>query len=237
MDTLVRTARLTGVWYLSLALTGLFGFLIVRPRLFVEDDAGATLANLVEQEALARTGVALELGIVLTQALAAVWFYRLFRGVAPVAAGSIAAFGLVNSVAIMGSAAMLATAVDIAHAPVGDAAASVQTLFLVSGNLWGAGNLFFGLWLIPMGICVLQSRWTPTARLDPHRRRRWLRARRVHRFRVPRCTGRRRFSGLAGERGGALDGRLPADPRHPPYPRGQWGHPRARRSALGHPIC
>jgi len=161
MDTLVRTARLTGVWYLSLALTGLFGFLIVRPRLFVEDDAGATLANLVEQEALARTGVALELGIVLTQALAAVWFYRLFRGVAPVAAGSIAAFGLVNSVAIMGSAAMLATAVDIAHAPVGDAAASVQTLFLVSGNLWGAGNLFFGLWLIPMGICVLQSRWMP----------------------------------------------------------------------------
>jgi hypothetical protein len=29
--------------------------------------------------------------------------------------------------------------------------------YLVSGNLWGVGALFFGLWLIPMGSCVLRS--------------------------------------------------------------------------------
>ena len=45
---------------------------------------------------------------------------------------------------------MLATAVTIATEPVGgDAAAGVQTLYLISGNLWVAGNLFFGLWLVP----------------------------------------------------------------------------------------
>ena len=76
-------------------------------------------------------------------------------------AGTIMAFGLVNAIAVMGSAALLATAVDIAHEPVGDAAATVQTLYLVSGNLWGVGALFFGLWLIPMGSCVLTSRWMP----------------------------------------------------------------------------
>jgi hypothetical protein len=158
---LVRTARMTGLWYLGLALTGLFGFLIIRPRLFDADDAGTTLANLVEQATMARVGVALEIGIVLTQALAAIWFYRLFRSVDPVAAGSIAAFGLVNAIAIMGSAAMLGTAVEIAHDPLGDPATSVQTLFLASANLWGVGNLFFGLWLIPMGTCVIRSRWMP----------------------------------------------------------------------------
>ena len=45
--------------------------------------------------------------------------------------------------------------------PIGDAAATVQLLYLVSGNLWGVGALFFGLWLIPMGSCVLRSGWMP----------------------------------------------------------------------------
>jgi hypothetical protein len=158
---LTRTARATGLWYLGLALTGLFGFLIIRPRLFAAGDAAATLANLVDQAPLARVGVALELGVVLTQALTAVWFYRLFRGADPLAAAGIAAFGLVNAIAILGSAALLGTAVELAQEPFGDAASSVQTLYLISGNLWDVANLFFGLWLMPMGLCVLRSRWMP----------------------------------------------------------------------------
>ncbi|RSM68799.1 DUF4386 domain-containing protein [Actinoplanes sp. ATCC 53533] len=150
-------ARTTGLLYLGLAVTGLFGFLLIRSQLFVAGDAAATLARLVEREGLARAGVAFELLIVLTQALTAVWFYRLFREVDAVAAGSIAAFGLVNAVAILGSAALLATAAEVALHPVGDGAASVQVLYLVSGHLWTAGGLFFGLWLIPMGWCVLRS--------------------------------------------------------------------------------
>lgn len=161
MNPLVRTARETGLCYLGLAITGVLGFVLIRPQLFTAGDAAATLANLIEHESLARVGVALELGVVVTQALTAIWFYRLFRTVNGVAAGSIAAFGLVNAVAIMVSAAMLATAVNIAHEPHGNAAATVQTLYLVSESLWGVGNLFFGLWLIPMGASVLLSRWMP----------------------------------------------------------------------------
>jgi hypothetical protein len=37
----------------------------------------------------------------------------------------------------------------------------VQILYLISGNLWTVGGLFFGLWLIPMGWCVLRSGWMP----------------------------------------------------------------------------
>ena len=161
MNALVRTARMTGLCYLGLAITGGLGFLLIRPQLFAAGDAGATLANLVQHESLARVGVAVEMGIVVTQALTAVWFYRLFRPADAVTAATITAFGLVNAIAVMGSAALLATAVDIAPKPVGDAAATVQTLYLVSGNLWGVGALFFGLWLIPMGSCVLTSQWMP----------------------------------------------------------------------------
>ena len=120
-----------------------------------------SLTNLIEHESLARLGLALELGIVVTQALTAVWFYRLFCSVDTFAAGTLATFGMVNAVAILGNAAFLATALEVALDPVGDAAGDTQLMYLISGNLWGVGALFFGLWLIPMGWLVLRSRWLP----------------------------------------------------------------------------
>ena len=162
---LSRTARTTGLLYLGLAVTGVLGSILVRQGLFAADDPQGTLSNLTDHAALARLGIALELGIVLTQALTALWFYRLFRTVDSFAAGSLAVFGLVNAVAILGSAALLATALEVADdaslAATGGAAATVQLLYVISGNLWGVAGVYFGLWLIPMGWLVVRSRWLP----------------------------------------------------------------------------
>ena len=162
---LKRTARTTGLLYLAFFITGIAGSMLVRGQLFTADDAQGTLTNLTQHESLARLGIVLELGIVLTQALTAVWFYRLFRSVDTLAAGTLAAFGMVNAVAILGSAALLATALDVAGdaslAAPGGAAATVQLLYVASGHLWGVAGLFFGLWLIPMGWLVIRSRWLP----------------------------------------------------------------------------
>jgi Domain of unknown function (DUF4386) len=167
MTEQVRTARVTGAWYLGLAITGIIGFLLVRPTIYVEGDTAATLANLQDKEGLAYLGVMLEMGIVVTQALAAIWFYKLFRNVRNVAGVSVAAFGLVNAVAIMASAVFLATAVSVAHdaslAPAGDAAATVGVLYELSINAWGVGALFFGLWLIPMGWTAITTARFPVA--------------------------------------------------------------------------
>ncbi len=102
------------------------------------------MSNLVDHTAMARLGIVLELGIVLTQALAAVWFYRLFRSVDTFAAGLIAVFGTVNAVVILGSAALLGTALDVADdrslAVSGGAAATAQLLYVISGHLWGVAG-------------------------------------------------------------------------------------------------
>ncbi len=160
--SLASTARTTGLLYLGVAVTGMLGFLVVRSRLFEPDDAGATLRHLVEHPQLARFGIALELGVVLTQVLAALWFFRLFRSVDAFAAGAIVVFGVVNAMVIVVSAAFLATALQVAQEPVGDAG-NAQLMYLVSDNLWGVGNLFFGLWLVPMGWCVLRAASMPRA--------------------------------------------------------------------------
>lgn len=160
-----QTARMTGVWYLALGIFGMISFLVIRPEIYIDGDPAATLTNLTENASLARIGVGAELVVVLAQALAALWFYKLFAGLNRVAAVGVMAFGLVNAVAISVSALFMATAVtvagDVALAPGADAAATVGLLAELSENAWGVGNLFFGLWLIPMGWVILQTSRMP----------------------------------------------------------------------------
>jgi hypothetical protein len=162
---LIRAARVTGLLYLGLAVTALLGSLWIRNELFVADDPGATLSNLVEHDLLARLGIALDMGAVLAQTLTALWFYRLFRSIDSFAAGSIAAFGMVNAVVMMAAATLLATALDVGGdaslAEVSDRAGTAQVLIVASDHLPGIGAMFFGLWLIPMGWLVLRSGWLP----------------------------------------------------------------------------
>ena len=83
MITLRRTARWTGGAYLALAVLGALGFLLVRP--LTAESAG-----------YARLGVALELGVVVAQSLAAVGFFALFRRDRPTEAYAVASFGILS---------------------------------------------------------------------------------------------------------------------------------------------
>ncbi len=143
--------RLAGLFYLGLAIAGALGFLMIRAELFVEGDPARTLANLLERESLARQGIALELAIATLQALAAVWFARLFRDTDAFAAGALALLGMVNAIVVLVSAALLRASLDVALGQAGADTSMSHLLFLISGRLWEAGNVFFGLWLVPMG--------------------------------------------------------------------------------------
>lgn len=163
---MVRIARTTGLLYLALAITGMLGYILIRNQLFVVGNPEATLANLIQRESLARVGIVVELGVVITQALVALSFYRLFNRINSFAAGSIAAFGLINAGAILTSAAILATALDVSQdaslTVTGATAATAQLLYVASGHVWTVGGIFFGLWLVPMGWLALRSGWMPS---------------------------------------------------------------------------
>ena len=95
----VRLARWTGAAYLALGVTGVVGILALAPQLTAADPA-ATLAALRANDALARAVIAMELGVVISQALAAVWFWRLFSALGRTADGVAALpVGLVNALA------------------------------------------------------------------------------------------------------------------------------------------
>lgn len=148
MNSWFNTSRLTGLFYLGLGLSGVFAFLFAKESLYVDGDAVATSANLVTQEGLARLGIALEIAVVGFQALAAVWFYKLFRKKDSFGASLIAVFGMVNAAAILIASAMWLSALNVAV--VGGQTETVQILFGLHETIWQVSGLFFGLWLLPM---------------------------------------------------------------------------------------
>jgi hypothetical protein len=159
----IRTARLTGLWYFLMAVFGILGFLIVHPRVFVASDAYATLVNLQASPGTARIRLVLEVAIVVSQALTAVYFYKLFRPINGTAGLSIALWGTVNAVAVLISALAMAAALSIAHStlPQESQLVAVALLSAVVQHAWGLGALFFGLWLIPLGYVIITARIMP----------------------------------------------------------------------------
>lgn len=160
----VTTARLTGLWYLLLAISGVLGFLIFHSQIFVSNNPEKTLTNLIELESTSRIRLMLEVVIIASQALAAVWFYKLFREIKAWAAFAIASWGLMNSAAIMVSAIAMSTAINIANFSTPsfqEKVVFIQLLTNIISNVWTIGGLFFGLWLIPMGYVVVASKCMP----------------------------------------------------------------------------
>jgi hypothetical protein len=148
------------LFYLGLAIAGVLGFVVIRSRLFAADDPAATLAHLVDNQSLARRGRA-------GAAHRAHPGARRHMVLPPVPDRRPSCRERHRRLRPRqrrhgpGQRSAPRDGVEVALDPIGDAATTVQLLYLVSGNLWGVGAVFFGLWLIPMGSCVLRSGWMP----------------------------------------------------------------------------
>ncbi len=163
-NNLVTTARITGSWYLLLAISGILGFGVFHSKIFITGDTGKTLTNLTEQVTTARIRLVLELLIIASQALSAVWFYKLLNRINGWAAFALAGWGLMNCAAIMVSAIAMGAAIQVANVatlPFQEKIIIIQLLSSVIANAWVVGGLFFGLWLLPMGYVIVTSRRMP----------------------------------------------------------------------------
>jgi hypothetical protein len=94
---LVRTARKAGIWYLMLAVSGVLGFITLHPQIYVSGDLPQTVANLSEHGTLSRLRLLTEFIIIISQAVAAVYFFKLFKDINHFAAWALAAWGTMNA--------------------------------------------------------------------------------------------------------------------------------------------
>jgi hypothetical protein len=78
---LVSTARVTGIWYLILAISGMLGFLLFHPQIFIANKPQETLSNLINLKSTATIRLLFEMVLIVSQAVAALYFYKLFKDI------------------------------------------------------------------------------------------------------------------------------------------------------------
>lgn len=168
MDTLKKDARIAGLLYLSIVLTGPFILIYVPGKLFVSEDAAATATNILAHQSLYRAWITVSVFSELAFVATALALYRLLARVNATRAAIMVLLVLLSAPpAFLGVANDLAALSILRGSDVLSAFSLAQrnalaTLLLVFENrgvvIWEA---FWGLWLLPLAVLVYRSGFIP----------------------------------------------------------------------------
>jgi len=162
-----RTARLAGGLYLSLVPLGFFSFVYVPSVLFVPGDAAATSRNIMASEWLFRSGTVSHLITQIIVVFLVLALYRLLKPVNKDRAVLMVVLALLGIPMAFLSEVNHLAALRLLGGADGGAFTSTQIqaqvmLFLDmrrSGVL--VAQIFWGLWLLPLGLLVIRSGFLP----------------------------------------------------------------------------
>jgi hypothetical protein len=162
-----KTARIAGFLYLMLLPLGIFGIMYI-PSLIVPGDATATANNIVASESLFRLSIVSALILQTVNILVVLLFYKLLKVVNKNHAVLMVVFFLVSVPITMlnelnqFAALFLSSGADYLTGFTADQLQALVPLFL---NLHEYGiliaQIFWGLWLFPMGYLVFKSGFLP----------------------------------------------------------------------------
>jgi len=168
MQPLQRQARIAGLLYLFVVLAGPFLLMYVPDKLFVPGDASATASNILAHQSLFKAHLIIGVVANLLFMGAVLALYQLLQGVnRPLAVLMVSLILIVMPLAFLGAANELATLTLLRDPgfltafdkPQRDA---VTTLLI---NFDQAGvyvyEVFWGLWLLPLGVLVYGSGFLP----------------------------------------------------------------------------
>ncbi len=165
-----KTARIAGVLYLLNGIFSGFAFAYVIGKVYVAGNAAATAANVVAYSGLVRIGVAADLFQATIWVFLAMTLYLLLKHVNKSAASTMvvlvavgAAIVCLNDVFQFES---LRIATDNAYAAAfGNAGSNALMLLLLDIHHYGflIAQIFFGLWLVPLGYLAYKSGMFPKA--------------------------------------------------------------------------
>jgi hypothetical protein len=156
---LARQARLAGLLYLVIIVTGLGAELGLRAPLIDLSNADATTAAILAAPGQFRLAVAADLVMALSDAGLAILLFLIFRAMAPGLALSAMVFRLIQTVLIAGSLMALLTAWLVLTRAEGlsDAPALALVFLDLHAHGYDLGLVFFGVNGLIMGLLVWRS--------------------------------------------------------------------------------
>ncbi|HWO44712.1 MAG TPA: DUF4386 domain-containing protein, partial [Methylomirabilota bacterium] len=161
-----RLARIAGVLYLLVGVFGGFAEGFVDPKMYVAGNAAATAGNLVSNAGLVRMGVVAHLLDGTFFVFLALTLYILLKHVnKSVARAMVVLVVLATGIICLNAVFQfegLRVATDTSYAAAfGVAGSNALALLLLDTQHYGtlAAQVFFGLWLVPLGYLAFKSGW------------------------------------------------------------------------------
>ena len=167
-NSIQKTARTTGFLYMLLIPLGVFGMLYVPNTLFVPGDVAATVSNIMANQTLFRSSIVIALLTQVVQIFVVLFLYKVLKPVNKnhavlmvvfiLVAVPIAMLNELNQFAVL----LLLNGPDYLTVFSSDQIQALVALFL-DLRLTGISiaQIFWGLWLFPMGYLVFKSGFLP----------------------------------------------------------------------------
>ncbi len=164
MDSHQKTARIAGLLYLVVVLTGIFSLAYVPSKLFLFDSAAQTTSRIIASETLFRLSIFAGIICYLAFLILPFVLYKLFQPVNKTYAGAmvilavtsvpISLLNLNHKFAIL---TLINNATQLELLPEGQ----LQAQVLLHLHYYNSGiqiaSVFWGLWLLPLGYLILKS--------------------------------------------------------------------------------
>ena len=164
MNTNKKTARIAGVFYLLVAIFGGFSEGFVDPKMYVPGNAAATAANVVANLGLVRLSVAAHFLDATFFVLTALALYILLQHVNMNVARAMLVFvalavGIITLNAVFQFEALQVATGGTYVTAFGAAGSNALVLLLLDIQHYGtlSAQVFFGLWLAPLGYLAYKS--------------------------------------------------------------------------------
>jgi len=165
-----RLARIAGVLYLLVFISGVFAQGFVLPKIYLAGDAATTAGNVVANSGLARIGVVADLFQATVLVFLGMTLYILLKHVHQSAARAMLVIVAIGSAIICLNDVFTFESVRVATessyvAALGTAGSSALVLLLLDIQHYGfyIAQIFFGLWLVPLGYLAYKSGMFPKA--------------------------------------------------------------------------
>lgn len=163
-----KLARLSGFVYLVLICTGIFGLAYVPSSLIVWDNPAKTVTNIHNADLLFRLGILSEIMCFICFLLLPLLLYRLLSSVSKNAAVLMVAFAVVsipvsllnltNKINIL---SLLSSNEFLKLGVTPELSERVMYLLTSFNNGTLIANIFWGIWLFPLGYLVIKSSFIP----------------------------------------------------------------------------
>ncbi len=166
-SSLKKTARLAGLLYLLLVITGVYGIMYIPSQIFVAGDSVSTAKNILSNELLFRTGILNDIISNTIFLFLVLVLYPLFKHVNKNQAKLMFALVIVQIPVAFMMEAFNITSLMILKGEMLKTFELIQRqdLAMLFLNINDYGTLplemFWGLWLLPFGLLVYKSKFIP----------------------------------------------------------------------------